>query len=144
MAKDKKAKGQLPQKNVHLRLAYLHQAATYLENQRSQNISVDHSNGSSQLRYLISHLKGVSRKSVMRLHKDIKRSLCKGCDELLIPERTSIQVVENRSKNAAKSWADVLVIKCCTCDTVKRFPVDPGIREKRKAGTTTQASPDLH
>lgn len=128
MAKEKKAKGALPQRNIHLRLAYLHQAAIYLESQRHrgsdiEETSKDVEDGSPQLRHLVSHLKGVSRKSVVRLQRDIKRSLCKGCDEILISGKTSVEMMENRSKNAAKLGAGVLVVKCRTCGTVKRFPV---------------------
>lgn len=137
MAKDKKSKGVLPQKNVHLRLAYLHQATTYLERHgRTNNVSGEDSRdnveaGSSQTRYLASHLKGVSRKSVMRLQKRIKRSFCKGCDELLIPGKTSFEATENLSKNAAKPCADVLVVKCGTCGTIKRFPIGAGLPQRK-------------
>lgn len=140
MAKDKKTKGALPHKNIHLRLAYLHQAATYLESQSSQNALDSPACGSSQLRYLISHLKGVSRKSVMRLHKDIKRSICKGCDELLVPGKTSVEFMENTSKNAAKPCADVLVVKCRTCDTTKRFPIGADSRRSRKRDAVLDAN----
>lgn len=137
MAKEKKAKGALPQRNVHLRLAYLHQAALYLKSQRHTGNNVEETSeavedGSSQLRYLVSHLKGVSRKSVIRLQRDIKRSLCKGCDELLMSGKTSVEVIENRSKNAAKPCADVLVVKCRTCGTAKRFQIGAVSQQRKK------------
>ncbi|KAK5942078.1 hypothetical protein PMZ80_006031 [Knufia obscura] len=135
MAKEKKAKGSMPNKNVHLRLSFLHQAASYLAhnaggpaelrgneetdaNSRSVKRPRPHT---AQTRHLLSHMKGVSRKSVIRLQKDVKRTVCKGCDQLL-DDQSSTRTVENKSKGGAKPWASVLVVKCNTCGTAKRFP----------------------
>lgn len=76
----------------------------------------------TQPRYLVNQMKGVSRKSVIRLHKDTKRSICKRCDELLAEDKVDREI-ENKSINKAKPWADVLVLKCRTCGTSKRFPI---------------------
>lgn len=135
MAKEKKAKGSMPNKNVHLRLSFLHQAASYLAHYGGEPAEL-HSNEESdansrpvkrsrphttQTRHLLNHLKGVSQKSVIRLQKDVKRTVCKGCDQLL-DDRSSTRTVENKSKGGAKPWASVLVVKCDTCGTAKRFP----------------------
>lgn len=135
MAKEKKTKGSVPNKNVHLRLSFLHQAASYLANDATKDSeSRDNKEGSTgsrsaahslpravQTRHLLTHMKGVSRKSVIRLHKDVKRTVCKGCDQLL-NERSSSRMIENGSKDSEKPWADVLVVKCEDCGTAKRFP----------------------
>lgn len=139
MAKDKKAKDSIPQRSVHLRLGYLHQAAVYLSDYSKSTLPEDTTNSKSdshetatnkycqpsgtQTRSLISQMKGVSRKSVIRIQKEIKRTVCKVCDELLVDGKTSLEKTENRSKNSAKPWADVLVVECQTCGTSKRFPV---------------------
>ena len=145
MAKEKKAKPALPNKNVHLRLSFLHQAATYLANNPAKDAESNSNNEHStdlespkkplphatQTRHLLSHMKGVSRKSVIRLNKEVKRRVCKGCDQLLA-DPSSTRVIENKSKRGAKPWADVLVVKCNNCGTAKRFPVGAEARETKK------------
>lgn len=82
-------------------------------------------------RHLLSHLRGVSLKSQIRLSPAIKHSLCKRCDTLLVPGSTSTSMVENLSKGGTKPWADVLVIQCCICHAEKRFPVGARMQQKR-------------
>lgn len=143
---EKKAKGSLPNKNVHLRLSFLHQAAKYLSESATQinppRTRRDDNEaegglgkpGNAQARYLTNHMKGVSRKSVVRLDKAVKRSICKGCDELLANNHTARESIENRSKCGRKTWADVLVVECERCGTLKRFPVGAKAMEDRTVG----------
>lgn len=133
----KKSVGSIPQKHVHSRLSYLHQAASYLANKQSvqqqdrsdrnsvcASKNIDNGSSSSpQQRHLVSHLRGVSRKSVIRLTSEVKHSICKRCDIILVPGQTSQLVLENSSRHEAKPWAEVLVIRCNACGTAKRFPV---------------------
>lgn len=137
MTKEKKSKTtSLPQKNVHLRLAFLHQAAFHLADKARSNkqTTTDVSGNdtlprkppktsTAQPRYLINQMKGVSRKSVIRLDKNIKRSICKGCDESFVEGESVASTIENQSTNCSKPWADVLIVKCGTCGISKRFPV---------------------
>ncbi|GFF84970.1 hypothetical protein IFM47457_06655 [Aspergillus lentulus] len=77
----------------------------------------------SQLaRVYVSHLRGVSLKSQLRLPVEVKRSFCKRCDTLLIPNVNCTHEIRNESRGRRKPWADVLVIRCTTCETEKRFP----------------------
>lgn len=137
MAKEKKGKSaSLPQRHIHLRIAFLHQAASRLSKPAQKPIpessaEIDkiaspprsrQQTVPTQSRYLINHMKGVSRKSVIRLSKDVKRSVCKRCDSLLEKGSTSAEQVENKSKNGSKPWADILIVKCMTCGVSKRFP----------------------
>jgi ribonuclease P protein subunit RPR2 len=73
-------------------------------------------------RQYLSQMRGVSRKSQLRLPVDIKHSVCKRCDALLISGSTCTEEIENRSSGKRKPWADVLVVRCTTCATPKRFP----------------------
>ncbi|KLJ07207.1 hypothetical protein EMPG_10028 [Blastomyces silverae] len=75
-------------------------------------------------RHLASQLRGVSLKSQQRLSRDIKRSICKRCDSLLIPNSTCMETVENASRGGPekKPWADVRVVRCNSCGYVKRYP----------------------
>lgn len=151
MAKEKKSKNaSLPQKNVHLRLAFLHQAASHLvdrmQNDRHQIPRTEDNDAPvsktllgvsvTQPRYLVNQMKGVGRKSVIRLHKHTKRSVCKRCDELLVDGKNAVREVENKSRNQSKPWADVHVVKCLTCGTSKRFPIGADcLNQKPKRGS---------
>ncbi|KAH0846423.1 hypothetical protein AYO21_07140 [Fonsecaea monophora] len=138
-SKPTKNNSHVPQKHLHSRLSYLHQAATYL-------VTVDNGNArqeaaesagracavledknipthrSIEATRLLSHLRGVSRKSQIRLAPRVKHTICKRCDALLIPGETMTEKVVNPSKGGSKSWADVYEIQCDKCGTVKRFP----------------------
>ncbi|KAK2791590.1 hypothetical protein FQN52_004781 [Onygenales sp. PD_12] len=73
-------------------------------------------------RQFASQLRGVSRKSQIRLSIDIKRSVCKRCDSLLLPNSTCVETVENASRGGKKPWADVRVVRCNSCGYQKRYP----------------------
>lgn len=73
----------------------------------------------------------IARKATIRLTPDMKRSICKICDTMLLPGTTSSTSVENLSRRGRKPWADTLVIKCNACGAVKRFPVGAK-RQRRK------------
>ncbi|KAA8643419.1 ribonuclease P Rpr2/Rpp21/SNM1 subunit [Aspergillus tanneri] len=72
-------------------------------------------------RGLISQMRGVSLKSQLRLPVEVKRSFCKRCDSLLIRNVNCMQEVRNASRGGKKPWADVLIVRCNTCGTEKRF-----------------------
>lgn len=151
----KSGKPGIPQKHLRSRLSYLHQAATLLTTARlsaQPDTAASHDkseNPDSQIagsrktctvpsresNRLLSHLRGVSRKSQLRLSPAIKRTICKRCDSLLIAGMTSSATVVNDSKDATKSWADVFEIRCKQCDTVKRFPVGLETVAKKRLGS---------
>ncbi|KAI5855894.1 RNAse P Rpr2/Rpp21/SNM1 subunit domain-containing protein [Tricharina praecox] len=79
-------------------------------------------------RFYLSHARSIAKKSVLRLDSKTKRTICKRCDALLVPDVTCTHRVENQSKGGRKKWADVLVVEC-QCGMVKRFPV--GMEELR-------------
>lgn len=81
---------------------------------------------------LLAHLRAVSRKSQIRLAPDLKRSICKRCDALLVPGSTSTNHLENKSRNGSKPWADVLVVTCIACQAAKRYPVGAKRQPKRQ------------
>ena len=74
-------------------------------------------------RRLLSHLRAMSLKSQIRLTPTMKHSICKNCDSLLIPSRTSTSRFENKSRGGRKPWADVLVLTCNSCGLTKRHPI---------------------
>ncbi|PYI21725.1 Rpr2-domain-containing protein [Aspergillus japonicus CBS 114.51] len=73
-------------------------------------------------RNYLSQMRGVSLKTQLRLPVDMKRSFCKRCDTLLLPGVTCTREMRNPSRGRRKPWAELLVIRCSTCGTEKRFP----------------------
>ncbi|CAO2651281.1 Nn.00g095780.m01.CDS01 [Neocucurbitaria sp. VM-36] len=153
-AKSSKPKG-VPNKHLHARTTFLYQAASYLTLQNSavgskarvnlggkttqseepqEGAQIDRP--SPLALQLGADLQQVSRKGQLRLSIDLKRSMCKSCNAILIPGRTATQLVENKSKDGKKQCADVLVLECKICDSTKRFPIGATKqlkRSKRKA-----------
>lgn len=82
-------------------------------------------------RRLLSQLRATTLKSQIRTSPNIKRTICKYCDTLLIEGETCSSVVENRSKGGKKPWADTLVVKCHTCGREKRFPIGAPHQKRR-------------
>ncbi|KAH7075471.1 RNAse P Rpr2/Rpp21/SNM1 subunit domain-containing protein [Paraphoma chrysanthemicola] len=143
-----KSKG-VPSKHLHARTTFLYQAATYLTLQTAPTIReasgrIGHSDLSPQSSALqLPHhsplalqlgvdLQQVSRKAQLRLSVDLKRTICKACNTVLVPGSTATQAIENMSRGAAKPWADVLVIKCRICGGKKKFPVGAKKQPKKK------------
>jgi ribonuclease P protein subunit RPR2 len=146
-AKSSKSDGSnVPQRHLHSRLSFLHQAATLLSNTNPKATPAE-TDGESfaeapsvpmrkvqaclESTRLLNHLRGVSRKSQVRLAPRMKHTLCKRCDCLLIAGRTSSGMTVNPSKNGSKPWADTFEVRCNRCGTVKRFPVGANRQDDR-------------
>ena len=155
MAKPKT--GSVPNKALYSRVSYLYQAAAYMATQQhhapSRSIPAkrktdencenivgttpekisDHRIPISQpaSRRMVSELRAVSHKVLMRMSPTMKHSLCKNCDTMLIDGATCTSTIENRSKGGNKPWADILVRRCTTCGIAKRFPLNSE-RQKRR------------
>ena len=101
---------------------------------------------SNHSRRLVNSLNAVSRKGLVRLTPEMRRTLCKRCDSLLLPGISSIHSIENTSKDGKKPWADVVCIECSSCGARKRFPIGAA-RQSRKTSRpnkpiVTAASPE--
>ncbi|KAF2202102.1 Rpr2-domain-containing protein [Delitschia confertaspora ATCC 74209] len=88
---------------------------------------------------LSSHLRAVSLKGQIRLSPEMKRSICKSCNTVLIPGHTSTSRIENTSRKGTKPWADVLVIQCHFCGSQKRFPVGSARQPRKPMRTSVKA-----
>lgn len=130
--------------HIRARMAYLHKAAMYLQShpkperstvtQKTDNKSLDaednedkasqtkHAIKATIPRQYISQMRSIAQKTQQRLSQDTKRGFCKRCDLLLVPGETCTEEILNESKGRRKPWADVLVVRCKACETVKRFP----------------------
>ncbi|TQV93068.1 RNAse P Rpr2/Rpp21/SNM1 subunit domain-containing protein [Cordyceps javanica] len=74
-------------------------------------------------RSLLADMRAVTLKVMIRQRPEMKRTVCRYCDALLVEGRTCDAVVENASRGGRKPWADVLAVRCRTCGGVKRFAV---------------------
>lgn len=155
MAK-KKTPG-VPNRHLYTRISFLYQAATYLSVAGEQTReAISHKvpeaaaaataaepkddamveggfptkAAQNMSRKLLTDLRAVTLKSQIRISPDIKRTICKHCDTLLVEGQTCSSAVENKSKGGKKPWADVLVVRCHTCTREKRFPV--GVQKQKR------------
>jgi len=94
-------------------------------------------------RHMSSQLRAVSLKSQIRLSTDVKHSICKRCDAVLIPGKSSTEHIQNSSKNGAKPWADVLVVTCNACGMERRYPTGMQ-RQARKPARLKQRPQAVH
>lgn len=130
--KTPKAKG-IPNRHLHARTTFLYQAAAYLtlqsarvnlETPASLDLAASSAPSHSPVALQLgADLQQVSRKAQLRLAVDLKRSMCKSCNTILIPGQTATQTMQNHSRGGKKPWADVLVVQCRFCSSRKRFPV---------------------
>ena len=95
----------------------------------------------SHARMLISHLRAVSLKSRVRINAEMKHTICKRCDELLIPGFSCTRRIENLSKSGKKPWADTLLTECHKCGSKKRRPVGAS-RQLRKTARPVKGAKD--
>ena len=80
----------------------------------------------------------IARKNVLRLHPDLKRTVCKKCNVLLIPGETS------RVRTQGKRDQPHLVITCLQCGHFKRYQLVDDTKmsvDKIPARETSEATP---
>ncbi|KAG8229816.1 hypothetical protein J437_LFUL008185 [Ladona fulva] len=101
-------KGHLQGKEAFLRMNFLYQAAkTVLLNSPNSDNIVSHYG-----RCMVK----IGKKAVLRIDRDLKRTICKGCGNVLVTGVNS--TVRQRKKKGRRR----IVVTCLLCRTVKRFP----------------------
>ncbi|XP_065899312.1 ribonuclease P protein subunit p21-like [Dysidea avara] len=100
----------IPHKEAMLRMNFLYQAAY---------TAVDSAESFSTSRYYINTMKTIAKKLVLRIDPSMKRTVCKRCNTLLIPGKTSSSRLRSRREKH-------VVVKCWTCGMVKRYKTAPG------------------
>ncbi|CAI7574442.1 unnamed protein product [Penicillium viridicatum] len=135
-----KAKGKKETKNsknsqshIRARLDYLHQAAAYFQDKSTLaegQIGKVHNNEHTSVAGHIDpednghtvdaqlHVCSVNQKKT----QEPLRNLSRRCDTILIPGVTCSHETKNASRGGKKPWANVLVVRCLSCGTEKRFP----------------------
>ncbi|XP_076464320.1 ribonuclease P protein subunit p21-like [Babylonia areolata] len=94
-------------KESYQRINYLYQAAHLCLQQSPPN--------PEQCRFYIQTLKTVAEKHVIRLHPEIKRSICRKCYMLLVPGITSSCKIKKKGEKQT-------AVSCLHCGSVKHFP----------------------
>ncbi len=77
------------------------------------NRTTDTAAGAVLSAHLGSHLIGVTKKAVLRVKPEVKRSLCKGCRVTLVAGKTAKVTLEGRGKGKKTVW------HCRQCGTTK-------------------------
>ncbi|MDI1492615.1 MAG: hypothetical protein OHK93_004397 [Ramalina farinacea] len=135
--KEEKTKGTGAAKNQKTQA--LHSSKKLCEGNPTSSISKPSSPALSLL--YVSQSRTIARKATVRLTPEMKHSICKTCDSVLLPGTTSSTFVENLSRGGRKPWADMLVITCNACGAVKRFPVGAK-RQRRKTERRKLSEPE--
>lgn len=114
----------IPKKDHHLRSTYIYKIGKIMSLKNLQtpgNKSTESFETFSRM--YLHHMDLVSKKAVLKLHPDIKRTVCKKCSRLQIigfNKSCTLRIV-NESKKQVDS-CDTLVNQCI-CGNVKRFPI---------------------
>lgn len=103
----------IPNKDHYARVSYLYQASSYLLTKPKY---------SSLSKAFSKNVDTVSKKTVLKLSPNLKRTICKKCKILLIAGLTQTSEIQNKSKDG-NSKSDILVHTCINCQSAKRFPV---------------------
>lgn len=108
-----KVPSNVPKRDEYERISYLYQLSNHtLLNPKYKVLSRGYARNATL----------ISKKAVIRLAPNLKRSICKKCDTILIPGLTVTIRLQNLSKNKS-GHNDMLLYQCDQCSEIKRFPV---------------------
>ncbi|KAK0244448.1 Rpr2-domain-containing protein [Armillaria nabsnona] len=111
----------VPNKDIIQRLNFLYQASVYLNGVTSQSPPRRKRVTTSDLsRSYVSSMKIVGQKTVVKMDPSVKRTICKGCNTILVPGST----VTIRAKKSP-SHGHLMVYTCTHCKTTRRIPAPP-------------------
>ena len=118
-----------------VRMDFLYRAAHLVNGVSKENTCKCKANGSSvrsqnAKRILSTHLTqlmvGIGRKAVQRASIEVKRTICKGCRNILLPGKNATISYSVTSKKKRE-----LKFLCEQCRTQKKFPLKKLIKKKR-------------
>ncbi|KAK0201592.1 RNAse P Rpr2/Rpp21/SNM1 subunit domain-containing protein [Desarmillaria ectypa] len=111
----------VPNRDIIQRLNFLYQASVYLNGVTSQSPPQRKRVTTSDLsRSYVSSMKIVGKKTTVKMDPSVKRTICKGCDTILVPGSTvSIRVKKSQSHG------HLMVYTCTRCKTPRRIPAPP-------------------
>ncbi|EIN11439.1 Rpr2-domain-containing protein [Punctularia strigosozonata HHB-11173 SS5] len=85
-------------------------------------------------REYVKDMKLVGRKTTVRLDPSVKRTICKGCNLVLLPGTTARVRI-----HASCSHGNAIVYTCLSCHMLRRIPAPPTLDPPTTATTTTTA-----
>ncbi|KAG7443158.1 Rpr2-domain-containing protein [Guyanagaster necrorhizus] len=114
----------VPNKDIIQRLNFLYQASVYLNGVTSQapprRKKQKRVTTCDLSRNYVSSMKTVGQKTTVKMDPSVKRTICKGCDTILVPGSTvTIRV------NKSPSHGHLMVYTCTHCRTSRRIPAPP-------------------
>ncbi|KAI8391638.1 RNAse P Rpr2/Rpp21/SNM1 subunit domain-containing protein [Radiomyces spectabilis] len=129
MARKKEAKAQGPSRDhlqTYQRMNFLYQASALMAATTAQTQQEPRSkwndNRTRSLnglgRYYNSTMRKMARRLVIRLDPHVKRSICKRCDTMLLPGKTSAVRIQHQPETTT-------VTTCLICNTHKRLIARP-------------------
>ncbi|KAK0485346.1 RNAse P Rpr2/Rpp21/SNM1 subunit domain-containing protein [Armillaria luteobubalina] len=110
----------VPNKDIIQRLNYLYQASMSLNGVTSQSSPRRKRVTTSDSRSYVSSMKVVGQKTVVKMDPSVKRTICKGCNTILVPGST-VTIRANKSA----SHGHVMAYTCAHCKTTRRIPASP-------------------
>lgn len=96
-------------KDAFARMNFLYQASSFCS-------SLSSAQGQTLSAYYGSVFRNVAKKACVRAEPELKRTLCKGCNALLVPGK-------NARVRLKKKPTSRLIVTCLSCSTLKRFGV---------------------
>ncbi|ESO87442.1 hypothetical protein LOTGIDRAFT_204481 [Lottia gigantea] len=108
-----KKKSSVAHKETYQRINYLYQAAYLVLTTDSSNHSL--------CRFYTKTLKAIARRLVLRLHPNIKRTICKNCFLLLIPGVTTITRIKGKKDKYSET-------KCLGCGFKIHYMANPNYK----------------
>ncbi|KAF7305983.1 hypothetical protein HMN09_00752800 [Mycena chlorophos] len=70
-------------------------------------------------------MKTVSNKTMIKMDPAVKRTLCSGCNLVLVPGSTASVRVKS-----SKEHGHVMFYRCAACDSTRRIPAPPTLRSR--------------
>ena len=117
-----------------LRMDYLYKAAHFINGitsqQKQMNNKLESVTRKNAKRIVSTHLTqlmvGIGRKAVQRASIEVKRTICKGCRNILLPGQNA-KCTYIKSSNKSKQFQTV----CYQCKTKKKFPMQKRVLKNR-------------
>ena len=119
-----------------LRMDFLYRAAHFINGISSNKTQAQSKNQTESItkknakRIVSTHLTqlmvGIGRKAVQRASIEVKRTICKGCRNILLPGQNA-KCIYTKSSNKSKQLQTI----CYQCRTKKKFPMQKRVPKNR-------------
>lgn len=124
MAKKDEAAG-VTNRDILQRMSFMYQASAYLNALPEPTAKPTRTTTQQLAKSYINSMKAVGRKTVVKMDPAVKRTLCKGCNAVLIPGGTARVRVKGSSTHS-----HVMTYTCRTCSTKLRIPAPSSSRRE--------------